>query len=108
MSNQKIEIAAFVGLDWADQKHALTLHAADSPERPERSTLDQSPEALQAWIQQLRLRFGGRPVAIAVEQSRGALIYALMHVEFLHIYTVNPAMIQKLRQAFTPTRANTD
>jgi transposase len=108
MSNPKIEIAAFIGLDWADQKHALTLHTADSTDRPERSTLDQTPEALQSWIQQLRLRFGGRPVAIAIEQARGALIYALMHVEFLHIYPVNPQTLAKLRQAFHPSGAKDD
>ena len=30
MSNQNVEIAAFVGLDWADQKHVVTLQEADA------------------------------------------------------------------------------
>ena len=71
-------------------------------------TLDQTPETLQAWIQQLRARFGGRAVAIAVEQARGALIYALMHVDFLHLYPVNPQTLAKLRQAFYPSGAKDD
>src|SRR5207247_3311948 len=49
-----------------------------------------------------------RPVAIAVEQVRGALIYALMHVEFLHIYPVNPQTLAKVRQAFYPSGAKDD
>jgi hypothetical protein len=58
MSKDNVEIAAFVGLDWADQKHVITLQEAGSDQR-ERFTLDHTPEALQGWIQYLRNRFGG-------------------------------------------------
>jgi len=107
MSQQNVEIAAFVGLDWADQKHAATLQEANSDQR-QRFTLDQTPEALQSWIQQLRNRFAGRAVAIAVEQKRGALIYALMHVDFLHLYPVNPQTLSQFRKAFYPSGAKDD
>lgn len=107
MSKQPVELAAFIGLDWADQQHAICLQEAGATRR-EPLKLDQTPEALQAWIQQLRARFGGRPVAIAVEQARGALIYALMHVDFLHLYPVNPQTLAKLRQAFYPSGAKDD
>ena len=107
MSNDHIEIAAFVGLDWADQKHAVTLQESGSDQR-HRLTLEHTPEALQNWIQSLRDRFGGKPVAIAVEQKRGALIYALMHVEFLHLYPVNPVTVAKMREAFYPSGAKDD
>ena len=107
MSKDHVEIAAFIGLDWADQKHVLTLQEAGSQER-HRFTLDHTPEAIQDFIQRMRNRFGGRPVAIAVEQKRGALIYALMHVEFLHLYPVNPVTVAKMRGAFYPSRAKDD
>ena len=107
MSKQDVEIAAFIGLDWADQQHAVCLQDADNSSR-ETSTLDQTPEGLQTWIDQLRARFGGRPVAVAVEQARGALIYALMHVDFLHLYPVNPQTLAKLRKAFYPSGAKDD
>ena len=107
MSKQNVEIAAFIGLDWADQKHVLTLQEAGSDQR-HRFTLDHTPEALQSWIQLLRNRFGGKPVAIAIEQTRGGLIYALMHVEFIHIYPVNPQTAAKMRQAFYPSGAKDD
>jgi transposase len=107
MSKQNVEIAAFVGLDWADQKHVVTLQDANTDQR-QRFTLDQTPEALQNWIQQLRNRFAGRPVAIAVEQKRGALIYALMHVDFLHLYPVNPQTLSQFRKAFYPSGAKDD
>jgi transposase len=101
------EMAAFIGLDWADQQHALCLRAAGSGSI-EPSVLDQKPESLQAWIQQLRLRFGGRPVAIILEQSRGALLYALMDVDFLRLYPVNPQTLAKFRKALYPSGAKDD
>ncbi len=107
MSKGNVEIAAFVSLDWADQKHAVALQEAGSDQR-HRFILDHTPEALQNWIQSLRDRFGGRPVAVAVEQKRGALIYALMHVEFLHLYPVNPVTVAKMREAFRPSGAKDD
>jgi transposase len=107
MSKDNVEIAAFVGLDWADQKHAVVVQEAGSDQR-DRFALDHTPEALQNWIQSLRDRFGGRPVAIALEQKRGALIYALMHVEFLHLYPVNPVTAAKMREAFHPSGAKDD
>lgn len=105
--NDTIEIAAFVSLDWADQKHAVALQESGSHQR-EHFSLDHSPEALQSWIQSLRERFGGRRVAVAVEQKRGALIYALMHTEFLHLYPVNPVTVAKMRKAFYPSGAKDD
>src|SRR5438477_759924 len=107
MSKQNVEFAAFIGLDWADRKHVVSLQAADSDQR-EQFTLDHTPEALQSCIQLLRHRFAGKPIAIAIEQTRGGLIYALMHVEFLHIYPVNPQTVAKLRQAFYPSGAKDD
>lgn len=107
MSKDTVEFAAFVGLDWADQKHAVVVQEAGSDQR-QRYDLDHTPEALQNWIQSLRDRFGGRPVAIALEQKRGALVYALMHVEFLHLYPVNPVTAAKMREAFHPSGAKDD
>jgi transposase len=107
MSKQNVEIAAFVGLDWADQKHVVTMQEGSTDPR-QRLTLDQTPEALQDWVQRLRDRFSGRPVAIAVEQKRGALIYALMHVDFLRLYPVNPQTLSQFRKAFYPSGAKDD
>ena len=107
MLKQNVEIAAFIGLDWADQKHVLSLQEANQDQR-QRFTLDQTPEALLNWIQLLRDRFAGRPVAVAVEQKRGALIYALMHVDFLHLYPVNPQTLSQFRKAFYPSGAKDD
>ena len=67
------EFAAWVGIDWADQKHDLALLAAGSA-KEEHHQIEQTPEAIDAWATELRRRFGGRPVAVCLEQSKGGLI----------------------------------
>jgi hypothetical protein len=62
--------AAFVGLDWADAKHDVCLQAAGTAPR-EFLSLEQSPEALHAWVQTLRTRFNGQPVAVCLELNKG-------------------------------------
>ena len=79
---EQIEFAAFVGLDWADQEHAVCLQESDSA-KVETSVLKQTAQSLGEWANQLRARFGGRKVAVCLEQSKGALIYALMSYDFL-------------------------
>jgi hypothetical protein len=36
-----------------------------------------TPEALEQWAVALGQRFSGRPIAVAFEQSRGALLFGL-------------------------------
>lgn len=104
---QEPEFAAWVGLDWAQDEHAVCLQSAGSG-RAERRCLEQRPEALHEWAVRLRERFGGRPVAVCLEQSRGALIHALMGYEFLHLYPVNPRSLSSFRQAFRVSGAKDD
>jgi len=75
-------LAALVALDWADQKRDIALQPAGAT-TPECFQLEHRPEVLAGWIAQLRERFGGAKVAVALEQKRGALIHALMGHEFL-------------------------
>ena len=43
------EFAAFIGIDWADQKHIWCLQAAGSAKR-ETGELKQTPEAIEFWV----------------------------------------------------------
>jgi transposase len=74
----------------------------------ERVTLKQEAGALTEWVESLRESFAGRKVAIAVEQRRGALVYALMGYEFLILYPVNPATLSRVREAFNISGAKSD
>jgi len=101
------EWAAFVALDWADRKHVWKLAVAGSRER-QAGELEQSPEAVDVWACQLQRRFGGRPVAVAVEQSRGALVYLLMKYPHLVIYPIHPTTAARFREALYPSGAKDD
>ena len=94
-------VAAWVGLDWADQQHVICLYEVTTGHSTV-SRLEQKPEALQDRLSQLRQRFGGAPVAIVLEQARGGLIYALMSADFVRLYPVNPQSLAKFRKAFVP------
>lgn len=98
-TNSLEQFAAFVAVDWADEKHAFTLQAAGQKKK-ESGTLEQKPELIGAWVAALRERFGGRPVAVAVEQSRGALIHALLSYDFLVLFPIHPTTLAKFREAF--------
>jgi len=101
------EIVAWIGLDWADQEHVYRLQAAAS-DSVEAGVFSQKPEALHAWVARLRARFPQGQVAVALEQSRGALIYALMNYDFLLLYPVAPQVLARYRKAFCPSGAKSD
>lgn len=100
-------VVAWIGIDWADQEHVVSLKVAGS-QTVESMRLPQQPDGLQQWITQLRSRFEARPVAVALEQSRGPLLYALMHTDFLLLYPINPKSLAKYREAFYPSGSKDD
>jgi transposase len=96
-----------VAIDWADRKHVWSLRIDSGP--VERGTLEQSPEAVELWAAQLNQRFGGAPVAIALEQRRGALVVLLSkYSEQLHLYPVHPATLAQYRKTWYPSGAKSD
>src|SRR6266481_2650542 len=99
--------AAFIAIDWADQKHVFSLEVAGQTTK-ETGTLEQKPEVIGPWVAKLRERFGGRPVAVALEQSRGALIHALMAYDFIVLYPLHPSTVAKFREAFKSSGAKSD
>ena len=101
------DVVAWVSLDWADQQHEGRLQAVGSSQ-VEAFVLPQRSEALQEWVSQLRTRFPFGRIALAVEQSRGALVYALMTYEFLVLYPVPPKTLADYRKAFLSSGAKSD
>lgn len=73
-----------------------------------RRPLAQTPEAIESWSQRLRQRFEGRPVAVCLEQAKGALIYALMKYDHLVLFPLNPARLAYYRKSRTTSGAKND
>jgi hypothetical protein len=101
------EFTAFIGLDWADAKHDICLQAAGSDKR-EVKVLEHKPEAIEAWATALLQRFVGGPIAIALELNKEPIVEALRKYDGLVLFHINPVMLAKYREAFTPSRAKDD
>ena len=108
MTDEKeVLFAAYVGFDWADQKHVIRIQATDSTE-VEAEEVNQRPEALADWVAKMRDRFRSGKIAIAIEQSKGAVVYHLMQYDFLELYPINPKTLAKYREAFNVNKASSD
>jgi hypothetical protein len=70
------DYAALIGIDWADQKHALATLALplQNQAQPELSTLEHKTDALIEWISSVQERFGGGRIAIAPRRFATAKI----------------------------------
>jgi transposase len=100
------EFAAHIGLDWADQKHFWAMRTADG--KQQHGELDNTPEAVQVWAAELEQRFHGRPVAVALEQARGAVIAMLCKYGHLVLFPIHPNTLTNYRKAFSPSGAKSD
>jgi transposase len=107
MTNISTTFAALVGIDWADHQHDLCLALPDGSSM-EHSTIEHTPEAIAAWVTELQKRFGCGQIAIALEQSRGPLLYALCRYANLVLYPINPKSLARFREALKPSGAKDD
>lgn len=97
---------AWIGLDWGQDSHAFAL--AEPSGLIQEGALTHSAETLHDWLRQLERRFGGRPVALAIEASRGPVVAALLAYPWLSVYPINPATSAHFRRAFAPSGAKDD
>jgi transposase len=99
--------AALVAIDWADQKHFWRLALTDTGQQ-EQGELENTPEAVDTWAAELNIRFGGRPIAVCLEQSRGSLVYMLAKYPHLVLFPVHPKTAAQYRETFCPSGAKSD
>lgn len=104
---EETSFAALVGLDWGDSQHALAIRDCSSG-KTESLTLEHSVENVHAWLKKLEERFGSKPIAIALETSKGPLIHMFMGVPWLTVFPIHPATSARLRLAFNPSGAKDD
>jgi transposase len=100
------QFAAWIGIDWADEEHAICVFDPATG-RSEMSVLPHQAKTIDEWAAELGRRFGG-PIAVCLEQSKGALIYALIKYDFLVLYPINPKQLASYRQAMFPSGAKDD
>jgi hypothetical protein len=98
---------AYVGIDWADRKHDIALYDCASGTWQE-SIIKTRPQDILDWVNQLRARYGEGRIAVAMEQKRGPLLYALCQYDNLVLFPINPRTVANYRKAFQPSRAKSD
>jgi transposase len=98
MNQQPAQPGLFIGMDWADQKH--DVYVIDRNGKGFHRVLEHSAENIEAWVGDMLKLAGGQPIAIMLEQSRGALIYALMFREDVLLYPVNPKQLARYRESY--------
>ena len=95
------------GLTGEIKKHAWALQAEGSSKIDE-GEIPHTPEAIQEWAAGLQQRFPTGCVAIALEQSRGPLVFALSKYEHLVLYPIHPTSAADYRKIFRPSGAKSD
>ena len=103
---EAVVYSAYVGIDWANSKHDVCVQQAGSESR-KFDVITHSPEAIDAWVKNLQLHYGGT-IAVAVELSKGPIVSALQKYDFIDIYPINPSTLAKYREAFQPSKAKDD
>ena len=107
MKNKTNKFVAFVGVDWADCKHDVSV-LSETGGKPVHQVIAHTPEALSEWLTKLRQQYPEGQIAICLEQSKGALIFHLLGYDFLTIFPINPKSLARFREAFTPSGAKND
>lgn len=101
------EFAAFIGIDWADQKHDVCIKNTQN-DAVQFAVISCSPEEMRKWVTNLRKEFPKGKVAICLEQSKGPLIFHLMMYDFITLFPVNPRAIARFREALSVSGAKSD
>lgn len=106
-SREAPDFAFLVGIDWASTKHDIcVIDAAGRIVKQEQ--IQQSTETIDNWVEDLQRQADGKPIAIALEQTKGALIYALMQRVGVYLFPINPQQFAAYRKSFSNINAKHD
>jgi hypothetical protein len=103
----EIQFAALVAIDWADQEHVWAMEVAGQT-KMQLGSFAHTPESVEAWASGLAEQFGNQFVAVAIEQSRGPLVFMLSKYSHLIIYPVHSSTLANYRKSFRPSGAKDD
>jgi transposase len=107
MNGKGDDYALLVGLDWADETHDLACLSVVGGKRSQ-LRIGSDPESIRQWMGEVGSRFPNGRVAVCLEQSRGAVAYALGAYAAVDLYPVNPVALSSYRKAFKPSGTKDD
>jgi len=98
--------AAFVALDWGDEKHAFVLTTAEG--QRERGVFEATAESVHGWLDQLQTRFSGAAIAVALEAGKSGFLHALLSRPWITVYPIHTAASEHWRKTFVASGAKDD
>ena len=98
--------AVYVGVDWGTVQHQVTVLDATGRVQHER-VVAHDGEALQALASWLVGLGQGRPVAVALEVPRGAIVDGLLE-RGCHVFALNPRQMDRFRDRYSAAGAKDD
>jgi transposase len=101
------DIVLWSGIDWADEKHCLFTCLPNGSQR-QMHWVEQKPQALDDFFLRWREKHPNGRIGVVLEQSRGALLYALLKYDFLCLIPVNPRCLADFRAALRASGAKDD
>jgi transposase len=107
MNGKDDDYALLVGLDWADETHDLAC-LSEVGGKPSQLRIGSDPESIREWMGEVSARYPNGGVAVCMEQTRGAVAYALGAYAAVDLYPVNPVTLSNYRKAFRPSGAKDD
>lgn len=100
------KVVCVVGVDWGEGKHAYAVRSAAGERHGGFIVAD--PESVHDWVRKLRERYPEGIIVLGLEQSRGALIYALLQYEFFELVPINPRAAKAYRDSLYLSGAKDD
>ena len=102
----KFKPTLFIGIDWADSKH--DVYVIDQKGIGTYQQIEHSVDAIDEWVAEKLKQADGRPIAILLEQSRGALVHSLMFRENVILYPINPKQFARYRESYSNANCKDD
>ena len=91
-----------------DKERAQGEHRQVAQDAVAQDAVAQDAVALHQFAQQIKERYGGKRIALVVDQKRGGLINFLLGLDFVDLYPVHAASAKDYRRALYPSGAKSD
>lgn len=95
----------WIGIDWGNDQNAYAIKIGD---KVTKGFFPQTPRGIDSWVKSIQKRYSSNKIVIALEQKRGALIFALTKYEFLSLYPINPESLANYRKTWATSGAKDD
>lgn len=95
-----------VGIDWADEKHDLTI--IEPGRAPRHMQVDANPQDVENMIAELRNVASGRKIAVCLEKGRVRIIHQLLFHDDITLYPIDPKQVARYRESFKSSKAKDD